>query len=130
MKTVTAAILTKDNKVLIAKRRSTDKLANKWEFPGGRVEIGETPEQCLMREMKEELDIEVAVGECLAENVHNYEHGTIRLLAYRTCLLNGELHNKVHEEYKWVSLDQLELFDFAPADILFVDKLRSGQIEL
>jgi 8-oxo-dGTP diphosphatase len=62
---VTAAILVKDNKIIIAKRGSDDRLANKWEFPGGKIEINETPEQCLKREMKEEFDIDVSVGEYL-----------------------------------------------------------------
>jgi len=62
---VTAAILVKDNKIIIAKRGPGDKLAHKWEFPGGKIETHETPEQCLKREMKEEFDTDVSVGEYL-----------------------------------------------------------------
>jgi len=62
---VTAAILVKDNKLIIAKRGPDDRLANKWEFPGGKIEINETPEKCLKREMKEEFDIDVSIGEYL-----------------------------------------------------------------
>ena len=65
MKNVTAAILINDGKILIAKRGQRDKLPNKWEFPGGKVEEGETPEECLKREMYEEFQIEVVVGEYL-----------------------------------------------------------------
>ena len=66
---VTAAILVKDNKIIIAKRGPDDRLANKWEFPGGKIEIHETPEQCLKREMKEEFDIDVSVGEYLGSSI-------------------------------------------------------------
>ena len=67
MKRVTAAILIKDGNILIAKRKSSDKLADKWEFPGGKIEKNETPEQCLIREIKEEFGIDVKVGEYLGE---------------------------------------------------------------
>ena len=85
MKDVTAAIIVKDGKVLIAKRKPTDKLPDKWEFPGGKIEPDETPRDCLAREMKEEFGITVSVGEFLGESVYHYEHGAIRLLAYRAC---------------------------------------------
>ncbi|HAY21665.1 MAG TPA: hypothetical protein DCY27_05775 [Desulfobacterales bacterium] len=79
MKNVTAAILINDGKILIAKRGPRDKLPNKWEFPGGKIEHRETPEECLKREMQEEFQIEVMVGEFLGESVYHYNHGSIRL---------------------------------------------------
>ena len=130
MKTVTAAILTQDNKILIAKRQSTDKLADKWEFPGGTVEDGETPEQCLQREMKEEFEINVSVGEHLAESIYHYDHGSINLIAYRAYWESGTIYPQVHDDYTWAAIDQLENYDFAPADIPFVDKIRRGEIEI
>ena len=117
MKTVTAAILLQDDRVLIAQRRAGDKLANKWEFPGGTVEKGETPEQCLKREMKEEFEVDVMVGECIGESIYDYDHGSIRLLAYRTYWIGGEIDLKVHDDYKWVLVNQLNRYDLAPADI-------------
>jgi ADP-ribose pyrophosphatase YjhB (NUDIX family) len=66
---VTAAMLVKDDKIIIAKRGPDDKLADKWEFPGGKIEINETPGQCLKREMKEEFDIDVCVGEYLGSSI-------------------------------------------------------------
>lgn len=117
MKTVTAAILIKNDRVLIAKRSAGDKLANKWEFPGGTVENGETPEQCLKREMKEEFEVDVTVGEYIGESIYNYDHGLIRLLAYRTYWIGGEINLKVHNDYKWVFINQLDRYDLASADI-------------
>ena len=117
MKIVTAAILIKDSKILIAKRKAGDRLANKWEFPGGTVEDDESPEQCLKREMKEEFDIDVTVGEYFGESIYRYDHGSIKLLAYRTYWTGGEIQPKVHDDYKWVHISQLSDYDLAPADI-------------
>ena len=127
---VTAAILIKDDKIIIAKRKANDYLAEKWEFPGGKIENNETPEQCLKREIKEEFDIIVSVGEHLGSSIYHYDHISIELLAYRTYWESGSINLNDHDEFKWVSLKQLEEYDFAPADIPFVDKLREGKIEL
>jgi 8-oxo-dGTP diphosphatase len=127
---VTAAILVKDNKIIIAKRGPDDRLANKWEFPGGKVEVNETPEQCLKREMKEEFDIDVSVGEYLGSSIYHYDHISIELLAYRTYWENGKIHLKDHADFKWISLEQLPDFDFAPADRVFVEKLQDGKIAI
>jgi 8-oxo-dGTP diphosphatase len=127
---VTAAILVKDNKIIIAKRGPNDRLANKWEFPGGKVEIDETPKQCLKREIKEEFDIDVSVGEYLGSSIYNYDHISIELMAYRTHWENGEIDLKDHDDFKWVSSEQLTDFDFAPADMVFVKKLQNGEISL
>jgi len=125
---VTAAILVKDNKIIIAKRGPNDRLANKWEFPGGKVENNETPEQCLKREMKEEFDIDVSVGEYLGSSIFHYDHISIELMAYRTYWENGEIDLKDHDDFKWISLEQLVEFDFAPADMVFVKNLKNGKI--
>jgi 8-oxo-dGTP diphosphatase len=78
---VTAAIMTNDEKIIIAKRKSTGNLPDKWEFPGGKVEINETPEQCLQRELKEEFDIDVSIGEYLGSSIYHYDHISIELMA-------------------------------------------------
>lgn len=127
---VTAAIMVNNGKIIIAKRKPSDKLPNKWEFPGGKIENNETPEQCLKRELKEEFDINVSVGEYLASSIYHYDHISIELLAYRTYWEGGNINLKEHDEFRWVSLKQLDEYDFAPADIPFVEKLREGEIEL
>jgi 8-oxo-dGTP diphosphatase len=127
---VTAAILVKDNKIIIAKRGPDDRLASKWEFPGGKIEIDETPEKCLKREMKEEFDIDVSVGEYLGSSIYHYDHISIELMAYRTYWENGEIHLNDHDDFKWISLEQLAEFDFAPADLIFVEKLKNGEIAI
>ena len=124
MKDVTAAIIIRDDKVLIARRKAGDSLAHKWEFPGGKVRDGETPEKCLEREMTEEFGVVVSVDKFLGESIYHYPHGAIRLLAYRTYWISGDIQPNVHAEYRWVTCDQLDQFDFSAADIPFVNKLN------
>jgi len=115
--TVTAAVLEKDGKVLIARRKRGHRLAGKWEFPGGKLEEGETPEECLRREMMEEFGVDVTVGEFVGRSHHIYPHGEIDLLAYRVTYLGGiyQLHD--HEEIRWVYPADLAGNDFSEADI-------------
>ena len=127
---VTAAILVKDGKVLIARRKSDDKLPDKWEFPGGKIEAGESAPECLKREMQEEFGIDIWVGKFLGESIYHYPHGTIRLLAYLAEWQAGELALKDHADYAWAQCDRLDEFDFAPADLPFVRKLISGEINI
>lgn len=127
MKQVTAALLLKAGKILIARRPANDDLAHYWEFPGGKIEEGETPEACLIREMKEELDIEVSVGNFFMESIFSYQQGTIQLLAYWTTWHSGELELMVHSEVAWVERDELINYEFAPADIPIVDRLLTTE---
>jgi len=127
---VAAAILTLNGKVLIAKRKPDDKLANKWEFPGGKIEAGESPEECLRREMREEFKVDVSVGRFFGESRYHYEHADIHLMAYLARWEKGELEPTSHSEYRWVRIDDLDRYDFAPADKPIVKKLQeNGVIE-
>jgi 8-oxo-dGTP diphosphatase len=130
MKTVTAAIVEKDGKILIARRKADDRQADKWEFPGGTLEAEETPQGCLKREMQEEFGITVAVGRFLGESVHHYDHGGIRLMAYQARWESGKIVLNDHADYLWVSPAQLAEYDFAPADIPFVEKLQRKEMHL
>lgn len=121
---VTAAILINANRVLIAQRGLNDQLAGKWEFPRGKIEHAETPEQCLIREMKEEFGVDVTIAGFFGKNVYNYDNGTIELLAYRVIWQDGDFKLNAHAALKWVSLNRLHEFDFAPADVPFVQKVQ------
>lgn len=127
---VTAAILIKNGQVMIAKRKPTNWLGSKWEFPGGKIEPGETPEQCLAREIQEEFGIGVKVGEFFCDSAYVYERGAINLLAYMVEWVSGELEVREHEEVKWVPVAQLNQYDFLPADLPIVAKLRSEFIDI
>ncbi len=116
MKIVTAAILEKEGKILIARRKKGLHLAGKWEFPGGKIEDGETPEECLKRELREEFEIDTEIGEYICESVHDYGKHHIKLLVYRANHVSGEFHLNSHEEMQWVSLSEMKRFEFAEAD--------------
>ncbi len=124
MISVTAAILINANRILIAQRGEKDRLAGKWEFPGGKIEHAETPEQCLIREMWEEFGIVVDVIGFFGESLHYYETGTIKLLAYLIVWKSGKIRLNAHAAIRWVLLNELQEYDFAPADIPIVEKLQ------
>lgn len=123
MITVTAAIIQKDNLILTAKRKEGLHLAGYWEFPGGKLEEGEQPEECLKRELQEEFGIETHIGKCIGESVFKYESKTIRLLGFITTHISGEFNLTDHNEIRWLSLDNLKSLNWAPADIPLVDEL-------
>jgi 8-oxo-dGTP diphosphatase len=122
---VTAAILIEHGRVLIARRRPGASQAGLWEFPGGKVRPGESPEQCLKREILEELGVQVAVGEFFGENVHAYEDQTIRLLAYGVRVKSGTISANDHAELAWVAVADLHRYRFCPADVPLTEKLRN-----
>lgn len=127
---VTAAIIVEGEKVLIAQRGCHDKLALKWEFPGGKIDEGETPEECLKREINEELSLDIEVGRYFGSSYYRYEKGAIELLAYFARYTGGTLEVRVHSQVKWVTLDALLRYDFAPADIPLVRKLLKEGLPL
>ncbi|AGA69050.1 ADP-ribose pyrophosphatase [Desulfitobacterium dichloroeliminans LMG P-21439] len=123
MKDVTAAIIIIDGQVLIARRAPGEKHAGGWEFPGGKVEVGESPEECLRRELFEEFGVEVEVKEFVMESVYTYPQGSIRLLAYQVNILRGEPQLRVHDCYEWVNTDELLDYNLLPADVPIALKL-------
>jgi 8-oxo-dGTP diphosphatase len=121
---VTAAVIESDGNILIAKRKQGSRFAGKWEFPGGKLEKGETPEQCLKRELQEELAITTEVGDLICSSDYNYTpEFTIRLLAYRTTVISGVFNLNDHDEIRWVKPTDLAKYDFPEADKPIVDLL-------
>ena len=129
MKEVTAAIILKANRVLIAQRAPGENLAGKWEFPGGKIEPGETLQECLKREIREELDVDIEVLDFFSESIYTYQNGTIKLMAFLCKWITGDFTLNAHSHIAWVNHHELDLYDFAPADIPLVEKLKSVLIK-
>ena len=121
---VTAAILEKDGRILIAKRKRSDRFAGLWEFPGGKLESGETPEACLRREILEELGAEVRVGGLFSTSRYACTAYEVELLAFRVTLVGGELRPREHEEIRWISPSELENYEFSLPDMPVVMRLK------
>ena len=122
---VTAAIIENNGKFLIAKRKKGKHLENKWEFPGGKIEYRETPEECLQRELKEEFGISAKIGNFVGESIFDYGDRKIRLLGYRVAYIKGDFNLQDHDEIKWVSADEFYKYDIADADIPLIEKYLS-----
>ena len=116
MRHVTAAVLVKERTVLLARRKPGGSLGGKWEFPGGKLEAGETPEQGLERELREELGIEVLVGDYIGSVDFQNGPNDYKLLAFVVTLLSGQIIPYEHEEIKWVPAGELDHFDLADSD--------------
>lgn len=123
IKEVTAAIICKNGKILVARRAPGENMAGGWEFPGGKLEELETPEECLKRELSEEFGIIAEVGDFFCESIYQYPKGTIRLLAYFTEIVHGEINLSVHDQIEWVTADELDTYALLPADVPIAEKL-------
>ena len=124
MKTVTAAIIHQNNRILLTRRKEGQKLSGYWEFPGGKIEHGETPQQCLERELYEELGVKSKAGSIIAESVYEYGHGAIKLIGIETSLECLDITLTVHDRAEWVKLDDLTKYQLAPADIPIAHKIK------
>ncbi|MBQ46614.1 MAG: 8-oxo-dGTP diphosphatase MutT [Zetaproteobacteria bacterium] len=120
---VTAAIFEQNGRIMAARRSPGKHLAGYWEFPGGKLEIGELPEECLKRELWEELGVEVDVGALFGTNLHQYESIHIELMAYWVSHRSGEFRPVDHDKILWLEADLLDSLKWAPADLPIVDKL-------
>ena len=102
------------------KRKPDKKLGGYWEFPGGKVEQDENPENAVKREIKEELGIEIVVNRYLGDSIYNYEFGDINLKGYRCTFISGEISLTDHSEIMWVNIENLYTYNIAPADISLI----------
>ena len=128
MQLVTAALLIREGRVLLAQRSEGDRLALKWEFPGGKVEVGETPEACLARELQEEFGITTVIGDHFATSDYDYGTGALRLLAFWATWTGGVLQPTVHAQVRWVAMEEAHLLDLLPADVPIAQRLRSRDV--
>lgn len=124
MKTVTAAVIIESGRLLLAQRPEGDSLAGLWELPGGKVEPGESVQQCLERELLEELGMTSTAGEELARTVHHYGHGSFEMVALMT-RRQSDYRPVFHSEVRWLARAELASVPLAPADEELVAQLAS-----
>lgn len=120
---VVAAVLEHENKYLITQRRAAAVLPLLWEFPGGRVEPGETDAQALKREVMHRLGGEIECGKLISFVSHPYEHYVVDLFLYECRLLNGVLEPRAVNAFKWVASNDFDQYPFTPADEASMNKL-------
>ena len=126
---VAAALIFREGQVLIGQRRPDQVMALKWEFPGGKIEPGESPQQALARELHEELGIRAVVGPAVTRVRHNYRHGgAVDLQFFAVREFTGEIQNQIFNEVRWVKLADLPEYDFLAADLGLIRDLAGGKL--
>lgn len=125
---VVAAVILKDNKVFSAQRADKGEVGLKWEFPGGKVEPGELGENAIIREIKEELDINILVSKYIMSTKHKYKSFEILMHAYLCEIDTGEIILKEHLDSRWLTIGELNSVDWAMADLPIVEKLKESYI--
>jgi 8-oxo-dGTP diphosphatase len=122
---VVAAIINKDNKFFCAQRADKGELAKKWEFPGGKVEIGETHQEALAREIEEELNTIIKVNDFVTTINHEYSSFILTMHCYECQVISGSLTISEHINSKWLTLSEMDDYDFAQADIPVIQHLNN-----
>ncbi|MBJ13244.1 MAG: 8-oxo-dGTP diphosphatase MutT [Candidatus Marinimicrobia bacterium] len=123
MISVSAGVIRKKNKILIGRRAPNERASGLWEFPGGKMEQGETPEECLKRELMEELGIKADIGTLFTKYEYKYPNVTYQLYFYFVDNFSGKLKYSAHDKLEWVSIDEFTKYDFLPGDQPVLDLL-------
>ena len=119
---VVAAIIVKEKKVF-ATQRGYGEFKDGWEFPGGKIELGESSEEALVREIREELDVDIKVGRLLETVEYDYPRFHLTMHCFICELLSEEIILKEREDAKWLAEDELDSVDWLPADVSLIDKI-------
>lgn len=126
---VAAALIVRDGEILICQRRPDQPMGLQWEFPGGKLEPGESPEEALARELHEELGISAQIGRRVTHIRHNYRNGgAVDLQFFAVREFEGEIENRIFAQLRWARLKDLPEYDFLPADRGLIRDLASGKL--
>ena len=125
MTQVVAALIWQNNRFLICRRPAHKTRGLLWEFVGGKVETGETKQQALMRECMEELAVKVRVDDVYMQLVHEYPDMTVELTLFNAAIVEGEPQLLEHSEMRYICVDEIDRFDFCPADVEILKKLKA-----
>jgi 8-oxo-dGTP diphosphatase len=126
---VGAVIQNEQDEILCAKRASHLSLGGYWEFPGGKIEESESHEQALIREIQEEMGVDIEVGDLVADIYHEYPNAVVHLITYFCTLKSGTLSSTDHDELVWLEAARLHELEWAPADVPTVEKLLTNATE-
>jgi len=118
------AINENDEPIIFATQRGYGDFKGGWEFPGGKIEEGETPQEALIREIREELETEIMVGELIDTIEYDYPTFHLSMDCFWAQIVSGELVLKEHEAAKWLTKDELDSVEWLPADITLIEKIR------
>ena len=121
---VVAALIRKNNEFMICQRPASKAHGLLWEFVGGKVELGETKEQALIRECQEELDITISVGKEIMDVVHEYPDTTVHLTLFNASIKDGKPKLLEHTDIQWRTPDEIPQYDFCPADTEILKKIQ------
>lgn len=125
---VVGAVIIEDGKILCAQRGPDKSLPLLWEFPGGKIEVGESPKEALQREIMEEMLCEIKIGGQIEHTVYEYDFGIVHLTTFECRLVGGRPVLTEHEAIKWLAPHELPTLDWAPADIPAIEKLSKMDI--
>ena len=125
MTEVVAALIWNRDRFLICQRPAHKARGSLWEFVGGKVEAGESCEQALVREVREELAVTLSVGDVFMEVIHAYPDMTVRLTLYTARILEGEPQLLEHQDLRWIRVDEIEQYVFCPADVEIIEALKA-----
>ncbi|MBS4224209.1 (deoxy)nucleoside triphosphate pyrophosphohydrolase [Lederbergia citrea] len=120
---VVGAVITENGKILCAQRGRSKSLPLKWEFPGGKIEEGESPQEALHREISEEIHCKIGVGEQIEHTAYEYDFGIVHLTTFHCKLIEGQPTLTEHIAIKWLPPAELSSLDWAPADIPTIEKI-------
>jgi 8-oxo-dGTP diphosphatase len=120
---VTAAIIKQNDKYLICQRASDDDCPLLWEFPGGKLEVCETLEQCIIREIKEELNLTIKVISVYEKTVYHIKGKEIQFTFFGCDILSGKIELNVHNAIKWITAEEMKNYNFMSADVCIVERL-------
>ena len=124
---VVAALIWQDDKFMICQRPAHKARGLLWEFVGGKVDPGESKQQALIRECREELAVEISVGDVFMEVLHEYPDLLVRLTLFNSAIVSGEPQMLEHNDIQWITVEQIPDFDFCPADVDILKKLMEGK---